>query len=103
MAQTKKNPAPKKKVPERQCVGCREKREKRDLLRVVRSPEGDISIDFTGKKSGRGAYLCKNSACLKKAKKSGVLQRQLECDISEEIYAELEKEIAFDEKLTNGD
>lgn len=103
MAQTKKNPVPKKKVPERQCVGCREKREKRDLLRVVRSPEGDISIDFTGKKSGRGAYLCKNSACLKKAKKSGVLQRQLECDISEEIYAELEKEIAFDEKLTNGD
>lgn len=99
MAMTPKNPAPKKKVPERQCLGCREKREKRDLLRVVRSPEGEISIDFTGKKSGRGAYICHSSACLKKAKKSGILARQLNCEISEEIYAELEREIALDEKL----
>ena len=98
MAQTKKNPEPKKKYPERQCVGCREKREKRDLLRVVRSPEGEISIDFTGKKSGRGAYLCMNSACLKKARKSGILARQLDTEISEEIYAELEREILLEEK-----
>lgn len=98
MAQTPKNPAP-RKYPERQCVGCRETREKRDLLRVVRSPEGDISIDFTGKKSGRGAYLCKNAACLKKAKKTGILARHLKCEISDDIYAELAKEIELDEEL----
>lgn len=101
MAQTEKNPAGKKKVPERQCVGCREKREKRDFIRVVRSPEGNVSIDFTGKKSGRGAYLCKNSACLKKARKTGVLARQLNCEITDEIYAELTKEIELDEKLAD--
>lgn len=103
MAQTKPNPAPKKKIPERQCVGCREKREKRDLVRVVRSPDGDVSIDFTGKKSGRGAYLCKSTACLKKAKKTGILARQLDTEISEEIYAELQKEIELDEKLARGE
>ncbi len=89
---------PMKKVPERRCVGCAGTFEKRDLLRVVRSPEGEISIDFTGKKSGRGAYLCKKSACLKKARKSGVLKRALECEISEEIYDELEKEIRLCEE-----
>lgn len=99
MAQTPKNPVRKKKIPERQCVGCRETHEKRELLRIVRSPEGEISIDFTGKKSGRGAYICRNSACLKKAKKSGILARQLNCEISEEIYGELTKEIELDEKL----
>ena len=103
MAQTPKNPTPKKKIPERQCVGCRETHEKRELLRIVRSPEGEISIDFTGKKSGRGAYICRSSACLKKAKKSGILARQLNCEISEEIYAELEKEIELDEKLAQAD
>lgn len=99
MAQTPKNPVPKKNMPERQCMGCREKRMKRDLLRVVRSPEGEISIDFTGKKSGRGAYICKNAACLKKAKKTGILARQLKCEISDEIYDELTKEIELDEEL----
>ena len=103
MAQTQKQPEKKKKIPERQCVGCREKREKREFLRVVRSPEGEISIDFTGKKSGRGAYLCKNPACLKKAKKTGILARQLDTEISDEIYAELEKEIELDMKMTGGD
>jgi len=102
MAETKKNPVPKKKVPERQCVGCREQKEKRELFRVVRSPEGEISLDFTGKKSGRGAYLCHSTACLKKARKSGALARQLNVTISDEIYAELEKEIALDEKLAGG-
>lgn len=88
-----------KKIPERTCVGCRGTFLKRDLLRVLRSPEGVISIDFTGKKSGRGAYLCKNEACLKKAKKSGILSRMLECEISDEIYAELEREIKLDAGL----
>ncbi len=99
MATTKKKTQdmPKKKVPERRCVGCQGTFEKRDLLRVVRSPEGEISIDFGGKKSGRGAYLCKKEACFKKARKSGVLHRQLNCEITEEIYNELEKEIKFAE------
>ena len=88
MVQTKQ-----KKIPERRCVGCQGTFEKRELIRVVRSPEGEISIDFTGKKSGRGAYLCKKEACFKKARKSGILRRALECEISEEIYAQLEKEI----------
>ena len=99
MAETKKKPQnqmKKKKIPERRCVGCQGTFEKRELLRVVRSPDGVISIDFTGKKSGRGAYLCKSEACLKKAKKSGILKRALECEISEEIYAELEKEIRLE-------
>lgn len=102
MAQNKNNPAQVKKIPERQCVGCREKREKRELIRVVRSPEGEISIDFTGKKSGRGAYLCKNSACLKKARKTGMLVRQLQVEISDEIYDELAHEIEFEEQ-TDGE
>lgn len=88
-----------KKVPERRCVGCQGTFPKKELLRVVRSPEGEISIDFTGKKSGRGAYLCQNEACFKKAKKSGILKRALECEISDEIYAQLEKEIKVSEEL----
>ncbi len=99
MATTKKKQTlPKRKIPERRCVGCQGTFEKRDLLRVVRSPEGTISLDFTGKKSGRGAYLCKNSACLKKARKTGILSRALECEIAGEIYDELEKEILLCEK-----
>ncbi len=101
MAETRKkktSPAPgQKKVPERRCVGCGGTFPKKDLLRVLRSPEGVISIDFTGKKSGRGAYLCKNEACFKKARKSGIIRRALECEISEEIYDELEKEVKLGE------
>ena len=95
MAQTskKKHAQTPHKVPERRCVGCGETFEKRNLIRVVRSPEGEISIDFTGKKSGRGAYLCKSESCMKKARKSGVISRALSCEISPEIYDELEKEI----------
>ncbi len=88
----------KKKIPQRRCLGCQGGFDKRDLIRVVRSPEGEISIDFTGKKSGRGAYLCKKEACFKKARKTGILHRQLNCEIGEEIYEELEKEIRFAEK-----
>ena len=88
----------KRKIPQRQCLGCNEHKPKAELLRVVRSPEGEISLDFIGKKSGRGAYICQNEACFKKAKKSGILHRTLECEISEEIYAELEKEIRISEE-----
>lgn len=96
MAETKKKSSPQpgtKKVPERRCVGCQGTFPKKDLLRVLRSPEGEISIDFTGKKSGRGAYLCKNEACFKKARKTGIIRRALECEITDEIYDELEKEV----------
>ena len=101
MAETKKKKTTalpgQKKVPERRCVGCQGTFPKKDLLRVLRSPEGQISIDFTGKKSGRGAYLCKNEACFKKARKSGVIRRTLECEISEAIYDELLHEIQLGE------
>ncbi len=82
-----------KKIPQRQCMGCRERKEKRELIRVVRSPEGDVSLDFHGKAPGRGAYICPNGACLKKAIRSKALERSLEVPIPEEIYARLEQEM----------
>ena len=82
-----------KKIPQRQCVGCRTMREKRELIRVVRSPEGDISLDFRGKKPGRGAYLCPDPACLARAKKSRALERAFETPIPSEVYEALEKEM----------
>lgn len=85
-----------KKLPERRCIGCQGTFLKKELIRVVRSPEGSVFIDFTGKKSGRGAYICKNEACLKKARKSGALHRSLEAEISEELYDELLREIRFE-------
>ena len=83
----------KKKIPERQCLGCNAHFAKSVLLRVVRSPEGEVSLDFTGKKSGRGAYICKSAACLQKAQKSRRLARNLNCEISEEVYARMEAEL----------
>ena len=82
-----------KKLPQRQCVGCRERKEKRELIRVVRSPEGVISLDFKGKKPGRGAYLCPDPECLKRARKSRALERALETAITPELYDELEREM----------
>ena len=82
-----------KKIPQRQCMGCRERRAKREMIRVVRSPEGDVSLDFGGKKNGRGAYICPNMECLKKAIRSKALDRSLEVTIPEEVYARLEKEM----------
>jgi predicted RNA-binding protein YlxR (DUF448 family) len=82
-----------RKIPQRQCLGCNEHKPKAELLRVVKSPEGEISLDFTGKKSGRGAYLCKDVKCLKKARKQGRLSRGLETEIPEEIYDALEEEL----------
>ncbi|MBE6630651.1 MAG: YlxR family protein [Ruminococcaceae bacterium] len=83
----------KKKIPERQCMGCNEHFPKSQLLRVVRDPAGEVSLDFTGKKSGRGAYICKNVACLKKAQKTKRLSRVLECDIPDTVFAAMEEEL----------
>ena len=69
-----------KKIPQRQCVGCREMKDKRALIRAVKSPQGEVSLDFTGKKPGRGAYVCPNSECLKRARKSRALERALDTD-----------------------
>ena len=82
-----------KKTPQRQCLGCGEHRDKRELLRVVRAPDGTVSLDFTGKKSGRGAYICKNVACLKQARRTQRLSRNLECQIPEEVYDAMEAEL----------
>ena len=82
-----------KKIPQRQCMGCRERKAKKELIRVVRSPEGQVSLDFHGKKNGRGAYICPQMDCLKKAIRSKSLERSLEVPIPEEIYAQLEREM----------
>lgn len=82
-----------KKIPQRQCMGCRERKQKRELIRVVRSPEGTVSLDFRGKAPGRGAYICPSQDCLKKALRSKALERSLEVPIPEEIYARLEQEM----------
>lgn len=75
-----------RKIPMRQCVGCRTRRPKRELVRVVRSPEGEISIDSRGKKPGRGAYVCRDPECLKKAIRSRALSRALDAPVPEEIF-----------------
>lgn len=86
-----------RRVPERRCTGCGESFPKKDLIRVVRSPEGEVSLDFTGKKSGRGAYICPKSACFKKARKQGRIAKSLEVAISDELYEALEHEVAISE------
>lgn len=82
-----------KKIPQRQCVGCREMKEKKALLRVVRSPEGEVSLDFGSKKPGRGAYVCHDVACLQKARKSKALERAFETAIPTEVYDAMEQEL----------
>jgi predicted RNA-binding protein YlxR (DUF448 family) len=82
-----------KKLPERMCAGCQARKAKKELIRVVRSPEGEISLDLTGKKSGRGVYICPAAECLKKARKARRLERALECAIPDEIYERLEEEL----------
>ena len=83
-----------KKIPLRRCTGCGESFPKKELLRVVRTPEGDVVLDRTGKQNGRGAYMCRSTECLKKAKKSGRLSSSLGAALSEEIYDELAAEVA---------
>lgn len=83
----------KKKIPMRQCVGCRTMFPKKELIRVVRSPEGEISLDFRGKKPGRGAYVCPNLACLEKARKQRSLERNFSCQIPDAVYEQMKEEM----------
>ena len=82
-----------KKIPQRQCVGCREMKDKKARLRVVKSPEGQVSLDFTGKKSGRGAYVCHDVECLRRARKSRALERAFSTAIPAEVYDAMEAEL----------
>lgn len=82
-----------KKVPLRKCLGCNELKPKKELIRVVKNNTGEISIDFTGKKPGRGAYICNSSECLAKTRKTKRLEKAFECSVSPEIYEQLIKEI----------
>ena len=82
--------ATQKKIPMRQCMGCREMKPKRELIRVVRGPEGGVSLDMKGKAPGRGAYLCPDPSCLKRARKTGAIGRVLETEIPSAVYDALE-------------
>ena len=82
-----------KKIPQRQCMGCRERKAKREMIRVVRGTDGNVSLDFGGKMNGRGAYICPDAECLKKALRSKALDRSLEVTIPEEVVARLHKEM----------
>ena len=82
-----------KKKPQRQCTGCGEMRDKSDLIRVIRTPEDKIEVDFTGKKNGRGAYLCNNPDCLAKARKRKSLERSLKMAIPAEVYDKISEEM----------
>ena len=78
-----------KKIPQRQCMGCRERKSKREMIRVVRCVDGSVNLDFSGKMNGRGAYICPDPECLKKVRKSKALDRSLEVPIPEEVYERL--------------
>ncbi len=82
-----------KKIPLRRCMGCYESKPKKELVRVVKNSEGEVSLDTVGKKPGRGAYVCPSATCLAKARKARRIERVLECDIPEEIYDNMTQEI----------
>ena len=82
-----------KKIPQRQCMGCRERMAKKELIRVVRGTDGTVGLDFSGKLNGRGAYICPKMECRVKARKAKSLERSLEAQIPEEVYDRLEKEM----------
>ena len=82
-----------KKIPQRQCMGCRERKAKKDMIRVVRGTDGNVSLDFGGKLNGRGAYICPDPSCLEKARKAKALERSLETDIPEAVWLRLMKEM----------
>ncbi len=88
----------KKKIPLRMCTGCGEQKPKKELVRVVKSPEGEISLDLTGKKSGRGAYVCRDIECLRKARKSKRFERAFSCQIPDEVYDRMEEELTKGEQ-----
>ena len=80
-------------IPMRKCTGCNEMKPKKELVRVVRSPEGEVSLDLTGKKPGRGAYVCRDAECLSKARKAGRLERAFACEIPPDVYERMEEEL----------
>lgn len=82
-----------KKIPLRMCLGCGEMKPKKELIRVVRNKEGELSVDLIGKKNGRGAYICKSRECFIKARKARRFERKLECQIPDEVYERLENEL----------
>lgn len=84
---------PQRKIPLRKCMGCNEKKPKKELVRVVKSPDGEVSLDLTGRKPGRGAYVCHDPACLVKARKTRRIDRVLECEIPAEVYDAMETEL----------
>lgn len=86
-----------KKVPMRMCTGCSEMKPKRELVRVVKNKEGEISLDLTGKSPGRGAYVCRRSECLKKARKNRRIEKSFRCRIPDEVYDIMERELEEDE------
>jgi predicted RNA-binding protein YlxR (DUF448 family) len=90
----KQQQLPQRKIPMRQCLGCNEHKPKIELVRILRTPEGEITLDLTGKKSGRGAYICKDPACLKKLRKNRRAEANLGVSIPEEIWDALEAELA---------
>ena len=85
-----------KSIPQRMCTGCHEHRAKNELVRVVRSPEGEVSLDLTGRKNGRGAYICRSAECLKKARKQRALERSLQQPISDELFEQMLAQIQED-------
>ncbi|UZT82272.1 RNase P modulator RnpM [Caproicibacterium sp. BJN0003] len=86
-----------KRIPMRMCTGCGEMKPKKELVRVVKSPEGEVSLDLTGKKPGRGAYVCKSAECLRKARKSRRFEKAFSMKIPDEIYDAMEKELTENE------
>ncbi len=82
-----------RKIPLRRCMGCYESKPKKQLVRVVKNKEGEVSLDLTGKKAGRGAYICKDATCLAKAQKARRIERALECTITPELYELMQNEI----------
>ena len=86
-----------KKIPMRKCNGCGEQKPKKELVRIVKSPDGEVALDLTGKASGRGAYICNNAECLKKARKSHRIDKAFEIAIPAEVYEQMLTEISKDE------
>ncbi len=82
-----------KKTPMRMCTGCREMKPKQEIIGIVKTPDGEIKLDTTGRLNGRGAYICKSADCLKKAQKAGALSRAFETDVADEVYAAIEREL----------
>ena len=80
-------------IPMRKCTGCNEMKPKKELVRVVRSPEGEVSLDLTGKKPGRGAYVCRDASCLAKARKARRLEKAFSCEIPDDVYERMEEEL----------